>query len=120
MTEDERQTLIDRHVDGLLSMEGYEALPRHLAEELVAWALFGRPVGNFLDACLRNDLRGAINQADAESREAIQLVVWAIYNRLPMGCQGSTEKMCRWGEERWADPLTRLPDIRLPLVEVAR
>lgn len=52
--------------------------------------------GSFLLACLENDLKGAMSQADSYHITTIFAVVNYIYNHTPYECQGSKEKVAAW------------------------
>lgn len=62
----------------------YEAIPELTKGSLISWALYGQPVGGFLENVLMNDLMNAFAVADDENRDAMYLIVKWIYNHLPM------------------------------------
>jgi len=52
--------------------------------------------GGFLTAVLANDLMQAFGKADIENREDMFEIVSYIYNRTPIVCHGSYEKVEEW------------------------
>jgi hypothetical protein len=74
----------------------YELIPPHTRESLQSWARDGQVGGRFLMAVLRNDLAGAVAQADEETMGAIPAIVAYCYNELPSTCWGTPERVCRW------------------------
>lgn len=64
------------------------------------WIEHGIVPGSFLAAILRNDLKGAIGNADATNRHLIPNYVEYLYNFAPGSCWGSPEHMARWLETK--------------------
>jgi len=54
------------------------------------------PVGDFLQAVIANDLRESLGRADEANTEALQKIVWWVYNELPSPAQGSAEAYREW------------------------
>lgn len=54
------------------------------------------PVGNFLEAVLSNDLKGAVGTADNENLDALPAIVAYVRNHTPADCQGSPERYREW------------------------
>lgn len=56
------------------------------------------PTGGFLEAVLRNDLKGACMRADMANRHILFGIVSYIYNEIPSGSWGSPERVGKWLE----------------------
>lgn len=54
------------------------------------------PTGDFLRACLENNLMEAMGCADEFSKLELYDICSYIYNHMPMSCHGSPEKVKRW------------------------
>jgi hypothetical protein len=52
--------------------------------------------GSFLTCVLQNDLRGAMERADAGSRAGLYDVVFFLYNHAPVGAWGDKKAVERW------------------------
>lgn len=74
----------------------YEAIPAHMQEALRRYVVQGLAPGHFLSAVIKNDLRGAINYADATNAPLLKLYVQWFYNEAPDNCHGSPEIMREW------------------------
>lgn len=85
-------TLI-RHYDADIN---YELLPQHIRAGMRAYIEGYHPTGDFLRACLENDLMGAINRADHINLPRIQDIVHFLYNEAPGKCHGSPEIVAAW------------------------
>ncbi len=70
--------------------------PEWAKESLTAYVVYGRPTGDFLAACLSNDLVDAIGRADENSLYHIADIVNYIYNKTPSTCWGSRETVRDW------------------------
>jgi len=70
-------------------------IPQITKESLDRYAR-GFPTGGFLKAVLENNLMEAMSSADASNREALYEIVMYVYNKMPMDCWGSPEKVKRW------------------------
>jgi len=60
------------------------------------YAARGIPVGDFLTACLENNLMEAMGRADSYNRATIHQICMYIYNDMPSPCHGSPEKVTAW------------------------
>lgn len=72
----------------------YEDLP--LKHSVDMYAKAGRPVGDFLEAVISNDLRGACSRADDTNIHLIPVYIAYLYNETPCGCWGSKELYKKW------------------------
>jgi hypothetical protein len=70
--------------------------PEWAKETLTAYVETGRPTGDFIAACLSNDLVDAIGRADENSLAHIADIVSWIYNIAPSACWGSRETVRDW------------------------
>lgn len=70
-----------------------ESLRRYVVDRI--------PTGDFLLACLCNDLQEAFARADFNNRKNMFNIVAFIYNVLPSASRGSPERV-----ERWLNPPT--------------
>ncbi len=68
----------------------------NMMESIKAYVEEGRPVGNFLQAVICNDLKEAVGRADDENIQNIPAFVAYFYTETPMACWGSFEKMQDW------------------------
>lgn len=75
---------------------GIHLVPHHLKEGLMRHVVEGGRVGQFLDACLCNDLLGAVNRGDPESLAGLKGIVQFLYNFAPSDCWGSPAKVAAW------------------------
>lgn len=71
-------------------------IPSNIRAGLDRYVLERVPPGSFLLACLENDLKGAVGNADVWSMASLANIVLYIYNVLPMDSQGSPEKVRAW------------------------
>ena len=76
--------------------QGIHLVPSHLRNGLRAHVETGRSVGDFLTACLENDLLGAVSHGDDESLAGLKGVVQFLYNYAPGACWGSKKKVIDW------------------------
>ena len=74
----------------------YSAIPARLKAALTDYVNDRCPMGDFLTACVRNDLTGAVCRADNESLAALKLIAHWLHNEAPMGCHGSREAVAAW------------------------
>lgn len=81
-------------------------IPDHMAPALEAWISKGKLPGDFLQALLRNDLRGTIERGDAENIANLKAYIGYLYNEAPGACWGSPEKV-----EAWAARFADAPDL---------
>lgn len=76
-------------------------IPDRMMESLTEYVRIGRPVGDFLNAVLSNNLSEAVGRADDENIRNIPAYVAYLYNEAPSMCHGSVEKVRNWrGVER--------------------
>ena len=77
--------------------KGYDsAVPAMTLHALVNYVEHRLQVGDFLEGMLTNDLHKAIGYVDEDNLSAIRSIYLFIYNRMPMICHGSPEKMKAW------------------------
>lgn len=67
-------------------------VPNHIRLSIDAYVMYGRPVGNFLQAVLANDLMDAMRRADFFNRRMIYEICAYIHNAAPQACWGSRER----------------------------
>ena len=75
-------------------------LPVGIQEDLDAYSDTGRPVGQFLRACIENNLCRAIAFADDDSLKVLPAVVGYLYNRCPSECWGREGVFMAWQERK--------------------
>ncbi len=61
-----------------------------------------RPVGGFLQAVIRNDLKEACGRADDDNLLVLSQIVQIFYAETPAGCWGSEEHYGKWLAKRKA------------------
>ena len=71
-------------------------IPDWVLETLSAYVKTGRPTGDFLYACLTNNLIEAIGRADAHSFQHLGNIMSWIYNRAPSVCWRTEEAVNDW------------------------
>ena len=71
-------------------------IPDHTLSTLEGWVQSACPVGGFLDAVLRNDLKGAIARGDQAHLRALPSIVRYLVNYVPANCWGSEERVRAW------------------------
>jgi hypothetical protein len=71
-------------------------LPLATREGLAGYIEERRPVGHFLTAVLSNDLREAVNRADADNLVALGSIVQWLFWHAPAVCWGSPGKVRDW------------------------
>lgn len=76
----------------------YSLLPEALRGGALRYIEQGILPGSFLQAVIRNDLSGALGQADSNNLTWIRDIVSFWYNEAPGACWGSREKMEAWVE----------------------
>ncbi len=92
ITDEDRETLIARIIEGLTQSE----VPRHLRAGLVRYFSDGILPGGFLQAVLCNDLRAAVGRADPYSTAALGILVMFLVEHAPARAWGSREKVLAW------------------------
>jgi len=71
-------------------------IPDRMMPGLRAYVDARVPTGDFLRACLENNLRNACGQADDENLANIPAYAAWLYNEAPGRCWGSKEKVDAW------------------------
>jgi hypothetical protein len=71
-------TLEEMNFDG-----DYEAIPPHMRDAIMNYALHRKRPGDFLTAVICNDLRGAVFHADATNLRLLKTYLYWFYNRCP-------------------------------------
>jgi len=71
-------------------------IPQHIRAGLDRYVKGGIKTGGFLYAVLTNDLFEAVGRADIESRINLFDICDYIYNKVPLSCWGSKEKVKEW------------------------
>lgn len=74
---------------------GYH-IPDYMAGGLARWIAGGVMPGGFLSAVLRGDLFGALGKADENNLRMLPAYGYFLYNKAPMMCYGSPEKVKAW------------------------
>jgi len=73
----------------------YAPIPVHTRTTILNYVLHRLPPGGAITALLSNDLTGFIGRADKDHQAALRQLTW-ILGYLPIGCQGSREKVNAW------------------------
>jgi len=81
----------------------YEQLPEHIRHGFQAYIEEHREPGDFVMACLENNLCEACGRADETNRERMFDIVSFLYNEAPAECWGSSAKVEAWLAERVRD-----------------
>jgi hypothetical protein len=76
-------------------------------ETITAWVLTGRPLGDFTNAVLCNDLREAFNRADDNNARRMLEIVRFCYWVLPAQAWGSERNVRAWEEQLREEPITQ-------------
>jgi len=79
-----------------MSQINYDAIPAWALESLEAYVETGRPTGDFLRACLTNNLVEACGRADEHSILALRHIVGWIYNKAPGACWHTEDQVDAW------------------------
>jgi len=74
----------------------WDMIPQHLKRGIHNYIIYGYPVGGFLTAVFRNDLRGAVMRADRESLAGLDNILKFFHWYAPLGCIGSIEIHMEW------------------------
>lgn len=74
----------------------YAKLPEQFREGVQLYIEHGIQPGSFLRAVICNDLREAVNRADAHALEVLPELVRFFYWEAPAKCHGSHYKMTMW------------------------
>ena len=73
-----------------------DAIPESTLETLQAWIKTGRPMGDFCDAVVSNNLQEAFARADEHNIRAMFHTVCWMYNNAPRGSWGSPKCLKEW------------------------
>lgn len=95
MDETKRTTLELWETELLAAADKY-GIASYMREGFIKWAVYGRPAGGFIMACMENNLMQAMVRADETNRQNLFDIVGWIYNQAPSPCHGSPEKVKRW------------------------
>lgn len=80
-------------------------LPAPLLAKLKAYVDDRRPVGGFLEACISNNLAGAVARADSVNISLIPAIMTWLHNEAaPAFCWGSPERYAHWTKSRPSAP----------------
>jgi hypothetical protein len=80
-----------------------ERVPWHDHDSLIQYVLRGRPVGDFLQAVIENNLTEAFGRADEENRRCLfEICAW-LYNWMPSNAWGSPAKYSAWIKQGGSD-----------------
>ena len=71
-------------------------IPELVKESLDRYAKDKIPTGDFLRACLANDLMEAVGRADIINMRHLQDIASYIYNEIPSSCHGSYDIVREW------------------------
>jgi len=79
-------------------MLNFDTCPLHPRQhgEIFAYVEYGLPPGEFLQAVLTNDLRGATRFADPYNLTRLPSLVTWLWNEVPAPCWGSPQKYHQW------------------------
>jgi hypothetical protein len=90
---------VEKSLDAAIVEQWYRTIPGHTYESLKRYVIDGIEPGGFLTAVLSNDLIGAVANADDQNEKQITTIAKFVYNRCPIGCSGSKEKVNKWIED---------------------
>jgi len=71
-------------------------VPAGLIDGLVQYCAARRPMGGFLTAVVKNDLKEAVGRADPVNLLALHEIVVFLFNHAPGQCWGSPELVEAW------------------------
>lgn len=74
----------------------YSEIPEHMRAAIKRYIVNRIQPGDFLTAVITNNLREAVNRADAENLPLLKLYVQWFYNIAPGTCHGSVERMQKY------------------------
>jgi len=83
-------------IDEAFTYDHYSAIPGHTQQAIERYVVHGVEPGEFLRACLCNDLFGAVGKADSSNKANLPAIAQFIYNRIPRECYGSSERVDAW------------------------
>jgi hypothetical protein len=75
-------------------------LPEHMVRALKRYVSHGDDPGNFLRAVLANDLISACDKADSINIKLLPQYARYMYNNMPAGSWGSTERISAWRHKK--------------------
>ena len=75
-------------------------LPEWAQESIARYVYDGCQPGSFLTACLENNLRDAVANADDDSLAALPCIVGYIYNEIPSAAWGDPGRVAEWMKSR--------------------
>jgi len=81
---------------GIHNYKDYMESRPEMVESLERYVEHGISTGGFLDAVLKNNLKGACEKADSENQRHLWDVVCYCYNQIPYECRGSEEIVNMW------------------------
>ncbi len=81
----------------------YTQIPENMQVALKRYVEEHQPVGDFLQAVICNDLRGAFERADNTNIEIIGVYVAWFWNEAPGSCWGSRERYRAWTTKKEAE-----------------
>ena len=70
-----------------------------MVEALEEYVSLGRPLGDFLQAVIANDLRDAVGRADNLNVGQLPAFVAYVYNEMPSTSHGSRQRYTAWLEQ---------------------
>ena len=91
----------------------YGMIRRDILDAMDIWGRQHIPRGDFLMAVFSNDLMEAATRADQDNLAALAEICRYVFNELPAGCHGSSDKVDSWitaGERPQTDILASTPD----------
>lgn len=71
-------------------------IPIYMHQAIRKYVNYHKPPGRFLQAVIKNDLYGAISQADYKNSYALKDWVGFLYNHCPSLCWGSEKVYKEW------------------------
>lgn len=78
-------------------MDRYDEIPPNTLRSLNNFIMDGCPHGgSFISSVLENDLKGCVSNGDDNNLEMLAVIVKYMFNRAPMGCWGTKEKVKQW------------------------
>ena len=75
-------------------------IPERMMGGIRRWIDHGIEPGDFLQAVIQNDLRGAVGLADDENKRNLPAYVGYFYNEAPRGCWGYEGAIKEWQEKK--------------------
>ena len=90
----------------------WNLIPEHMRAVVQRYIEFGCKPGSFLSAMVENDLRRAVENADAENVHALRNYVQFFYSYSPAECWGSPQKVKKWQEQHGLHKLVAKHDAK--------